>query len=323
MAYAKNLTAGMIENIMKSLKRYRTPLLAVLALGTVTALAQKDVKEVTVHADRPFPESVTSGSDGTLYVGSILKNGVFRVLPGAATAEPWIAVAEKGVVLGVLADEASHTLWVCHDGPIGPKGPEGVAELMAFDLPSGRAKASYPFPGSGGLCNDMVVGANGDVFATDTFGGKIMKLAKGAKALTVWASDPKLMQADGIAFGEGALYVTTFETSTLVRVAVKEDGSAGELHLIETARKIDHPDGLRSAGKNQFWMVEGAGRFDHIVVEGEKAQVHVIKEGLDGPTAVTLVDGTAWVLESKLHFMDSADAQKDPGVFKIYGYKVR
>jgi hypothetical protein len=59
------------------------------------------------------------------------------------------------------------------------------------------------------------------------------------------------------------------------------------------------------------------------VISGDKAQIHVIKDGYDGPAGVTVVGSTAWVLESKLHFMRGVDSSKDPGPFKVYAVSVK
>ncbi len=310
---------------MKAMMRRRMLLLATLAasvvLGDAVAVAQK---EVVVHAEKAFPESLTSTSDGTLYVGSIGRNMVLRAMPGAASAEPWLMLEKPGGVTGVLADEAKHTLWVCHNGTMGPTGPTGLPIFESYSLPGGKLTGSYPFVGApSGLCNDMVIAPDGSMYVTDSAGGRILKLAKGAKELTVWSADPKLTGADGIAFDGGDMYVTAVSTSLLLRVKVKADGSIGEIRQIETDRPIQRPDALRAAGNGEFWLIEGVGRFDHVVVSGDKAQVHVIKEGMDGPTSVTLVGGTAWVLEGKLHYMRGPDAAKDPGTFKVYGVSVK
>jgi hypothetical protein len=66
---------------------------------------------VEIPGDRVFPESVTSTSDGTLYVGSFAGGGVAKAAPGATKTETFIAPGAFGTrsTFGVLADETSNT----------------------------------------------------------------------------------------------------------------------------------------------------------------------------------------------------------------------
>ena len=69
-------------------------------------------------------------------------------------------------------------------------------------------------------------------------------------------------------------------------------------------------------GSMTMLLVEG-GRLDEITINGDKADVKVLKEGLTGITAVTLAEGTAYVAEAKLNLRN--DATKDPGSFRAIG----
>src|SRR5690606_22443721 len=93
----------------------RTALFAALALGALPALSQSTSPGIRIGDTDVFPESVTSTSDGTVYAGSI-KGNVYRAAPGESVALPWIQVNEQNgnlTILGVFADEASDTLWLC------------------------------------------------------------------------------------------------------------------------------------------------------------------------------------------------------------------
>jgi len=61
-------------------------------------------------------------------------------------------------------------------------------------------------------------------------------------------------------------------------------------------------------------LVEGAGRLDEVTIAGDKAEIKVLKEGLTGPTAVTLVGNMAYVAEARLS--ERNDPAKDPGPFR-------
>ena len=54
-----------------------------------------------------------------------------------------------------------------------------------------------------------------------------------------------------------------------------------------------------------------------VAINGNKAEIKVLKEGMTGITAVTLTGGNAYVVEAKLNLRN--DATKDPGPFKAFG----
>jgi sugar lactone lactonase YvrE len=223
-------------------------------------------------------------------------------------------------VLGVLADEKAGVLWVCASATGGRGGAPSVGEtaLKAFNLKDASFKASYAFPGNG-LCNDIAVAGDGTVYAADTIQARVLRLKKGATALDVWAADPMLLGgADGLALlADGHLYVNSVQQGTLLRIDVNKDGSAGKITKLETSRPLMQPDGMRSVGSRTMLLVEGAGRLDEVTINGDKAEIKVLKEGLTGPTAVTLAGGTAYVTEAKLALRN--DATKDPGPFRAVG----
>ena len=296
-----------------------------LFVALVQRTPAQTAADIVINDTQVFPESLTSARDGTVFIGSIGKNAVYRATPKATRADAWIlpAAGELQAVLGVLADDGANTLWVC-SSVFGGRGAaaatppaSGGTALKSFDLRTGALKGSFPFPG-GGLCNDIAVAQDGTAYATDTQGGRVLRLKKGASAFDVWSADPLLASADGIAIlGDGAVYVNTFMTGTLVRIAVSKEGSAGAPMKLETSRPIVRPDGMRSVGGNTMLLVEGEGRLDEVTVDGNRAQVRVLKEGFTGPTAVTLVGDIAYVIEAKLNYRNDPNLRgQDPGPFR-------
>ena len=269
---------------------------------SVTTLAGAQQRaEITINDTGVNAENLTSSADGTVYFGSMAKGTIYRAAPGAAQAEPWILASAAGLtnVLGVLAHDASNTLWVCQNNTGGRGGAPVVGQtaLRAFDLKSGAPKGTYPFPSNGGVCNDIAVAADGTVYATESFANRVHRLRPGGTALDVWITDPQLAAVDGIALlADGAVYVNTFMSGRLFRIPVNPDGSAGPLTPIETSMPLNRPDGLRNVGAQTFLQVEAQGRLAELTIAGTRAEVRVLQEGLTAAAGVTVVGDDAFVL---------------------------
>jgi hypothetical protein len=277
--------------------------------------------------DKSFPESVTSTRDGTLYAGSFNLGGVVMVAPGGK-AEQFIkpGAGDSRSTLGVLADEARGTLYVCSNdisgfGVPGPNDTKG-AWLKTFDLATGAPKGSFTLKGPASLCNDIAVGADGTAYVSDSLAPYVYSLKPGGSELEVWATDPALAPAkdgvglDGIAVGaDGNLYVTTFIPAKLFRIAAS-GGKAGAITELKPSRPLALADALRASGGG-FLLIEGNGKLDRFTVKGDEAEIATITDGLAEPVSVTQVGDTGWVAEGKLSYIIGDNKGKDPGPFTL------
>jgi len=305
---------------------FRRAFSLVIIVAAAAGLQAADRTEITFTDGKIFPESLTSTKNGTIYFGSLGQDSVYRATGKEEKASVWIQPKSNGLmtVLGVFADEPAGTLWVCASATGGRGGTPVVGEtaLKAFTLKDASFKASYPFP-NGGLCNDIAVAKDGTVYATDTTGARVLRLKKGATAFEAWAADAMLLgTVDGVALlADGNVYVNSVGQGTLLRIPVKADGSAGAITKLETSRPLTQPDGMRSVGSKTMLLVEGAGRLDEVTINGDKAEVKVLREGLTGPTAVTVAGGTAYVAEARLNFRNDPKLRdQDPGPFRALGF---
>jgi sugar lactone lactonase YvrE len=311
--------------------------LALAPLAPLPSLAAASLPEtITIPGEKIFPESLTSSSDGAVIIGSIGQKQIYRAKPGAAAAEVWIPAGTDGLnnVLGVFADNKSNTLYACSN-MIGPPSaaPAVNATLYTFDLKTGKTKSHYVFPTEKGLCNDIAVDAAGNIYVTDTNNMEVVRLKKGGTALEVWAGNgafgPKGGVLDGISVLGQRVVVNALATSKLFSVPIESDGKAGQVTEVKLDREIVRPDGMRSFGKSDVLIVEGGagGRLSRIALNGDTGKVTTVKEGYpDGPTAVTVVGTTAYVLEAQLATMMRGPAAGDnapqPKPFKATAVEV-
>ena len=294
-------------------------LAAALTLGAGAAWAQ----DIAMPDNKAFPESITSTKAGDVIFGSAGTGGIYRAKASETAASLWIDPKVSGIsfMLGVFADDATNTLYACSGANGAP--PEQAAQksaVRAFDLKTGAAKASYPMPyGAMSFCNDFAVDKAGDLYVTDTIGGALHRLKKGASALEVWIKDAKLAGADGVAIGgDGNVYVNSVFASKLFRIEPNKDGSAGAITELTPSTKMNQPDGLRALGGMRFLQAEGGtGRIEVVTIAGDAATITPIKENETGLTAMTVARGKVFALNGKLNYMrDKALQGQDPGPFK-------
>jgi sugar lactone lactonase YvrE len=286
--------------------RLRTALLTAAVVLVVASSGQLQAAqgrtEVVISETGSQAENLTSSQDGAIFFGSTATGTIYRAAPGASQATPWIAATAAGLsnVLGVLADDKTNTLWVCQNSTGGRGGAPAVGQtaLRSFDLKSGAAKGTFPFPSNGGVCNDMAIASDGTVYATESFNNRIHRLKPGAQALDLWVpADPRLAGVDGIAvLGNGSVYVNTFFAGQIFRIPVNADGTAGALQPVETSIPLTRPDGMRAVGPRTLLQAEGQGRLTEVTITGDRAEVRVLRESLTAATGVTLVGDQAFVL---------------------------
>lgn len=316
-----------------------SPRLAILALVlsfTVEAAAQK-VESIPVPGMKAFPESITSTSDGALFVGRIGDGGIVRGNPRTAESTVFVQPGSSGSrsILGVFAEEASSTLWACSNDLSALGGPatgnDTGSVLKSFDLNTGDPKRSFSLPGPHAFCNDITVDGKGSVYVTDSANPTILKLSPGAATFEVFAQDSAFSPPqggaglDGIAFGsDGNLYLTLYTAGALLRVEVK-DGKAGRVTKLSGNRHLQFPDALRALPNNSFLLIEGSGGLDRVVVRGDAFSVTTIHDGFVTPTSVARIGTTAWVSEGQLtFFFDPSKKNLSPSLpFRIYAVPLR
>ena len=317
-----------------------SPALAILVLVlsfTVRATTPQ-LDSIPIPGTKAFPESITSRSDGTLYVGRLGDGGIVRIKPHTHENAIFVQPGALGSrsILGVFADEASNTLWACSNdlSALGApaRGSDTGSALKAFDLRTGNGKRSVSLPGTHAFCNDIAVDAKGSIYVTDSANPTILKLCPGATTFEVFAQDSAFSAPqsggaglDGIAFGsDGNLYVTTYAAGGLFRVEVKA-GSAGRITALSGDHQLRFPDALRKLGDNSFLLVEGAGTLDRVVIKNNGFAVSPIYGNFSTPTSVALIGTTAWVAEGNTtYFFDISKKNVTPPLpFRIYAVSLR
>ena len=271
-------------------------------VALLTGLAQAaSAAEILIGDAKSQPESLTVAPGGILIVGSASSPFVYKVRPGSTTAEKFVDASAEGAgtfFFGMLADAATNTLWTCQLTPVPGAAPvKRHTALRGFDLSTGAQKLRWNLPGDNSTCNDFSVGPDKALYISDTANSKIYKLPAGASTAELFLEDRALYGIDGITFLDGTLYVNNVFSNNLYRIPVDAAGKAGQPVDIWMDQPVKGPDGMRAANGKLLLAENGNGKIAVITVNGDKASVTVIKEGLKTPTAVEPAGDTIWIAE--------------------------
>jgi hypothetical protein len=257
--------------------------------------------EIQIADAKSQPESLTMAPGGVLIVGSAGSPFVYKVGPGSSTAEKFIDASAEGAgtfFFGMLADAASNTLWTCQLTPVPNTTPvQRHTALRSFDLATGAPKIRWNLPGDSNVCNDFAIGPDKALYITDTFPGRIFRLPAGASTAELYLEHATLRGVDGITFLDGTLYVNNVIFNKLYRIPVDATGKPGTPVDIWMDQPVKGPDGMRAANGKLIVAENGSGKISALTVNGDKASVSVIKDGLNTPTGVEPVSDTIWIAE--------------------------
>jgi len=288
---------------------------ALLALAAAAAVAAPPV--VQALPEDWYPESVAIGPDGAFYVGSWRQGAVARLKPGMAPkAEVLVKPGTNGLAngQGVLVDAKRRALWIC-SGNIGfTTVPSTPSALKRYDLATGAPRASYAMP-DGGYCNDLAQDARGNLYVTDSYHPRVLKLAPGAASLVTWKEDPALAGSgpykglNGIAIDGGRdVYVSLVAAAPYVlRIGLGADGKAGEVTRVEAPRELKNVDAIRAWKPGRLVLFESnafgegpyGGQITVARVEGAKLGLQTVVAGLNDPSSGAVWGDRVYFIESK------------------------
>jgi hypothetical protein len=276
----------------------RLPACVALVMGFAHAASAADI---LIADAKSQPESLTAAPDGVLIVGSASTPFIYKVRSGSSTAEKFVDASAEGpgtFFFGMLADASSNTLWACQLTPVPNTTPvQRHTALRSFDLSTGAARIRWNLPGDNSTCNDFSIGPDKALYITDTANGKIYKLPLGASTAELFLEHRSLIGIDGITFLNGTLYLNNVISNNLYRIPVDAAGKAGQPVDIWMDQPVKGPDGMRAANGKLFVAENGSGKISAITVNGDKASITVIKDGLKTPTAVEPAGDTLWIAE--------------------------
>ena len=273
-----------------------------------------------------FPEGIAISRNGDIYVGSLKHNKIVKFKKKDSNHQDFIEANTNGLmsVIGILSDDRNKILWACSSSPGVSNYPKGdnVVSLKAFDLNNGSLLNSYQFP-NGGFCNDITIDSNDNIYATDSFNPRILRLNKSSSRLEVWYENEAFkgegFNLNGITFIDGKIYTVKMNSGELFRINVGKNGKPEKFAKIDLQRPLNAPDGVEAIDKNNLLVVENRAKGTWIgsltkINLSSTPTIEILRDGLDTPTTVALKGKNAWVLQAQFShlFGDEKDISPDP-----------
>lgn len=311
---------------------------AEVSVAAKTTALERDARALRIEHARFFPEGVAVDKAGNFYIGSMELGAIYRGTASTSVAQPFIEPNDENQlvsVLGLLADDATNTLYVCSsDAGNAARSGTAPAAVKAFDLASGAFRKSYAWPafsgtqlpadvtkGVNGFCNDLTLDADGNLYATDSWYPRVLKLAPFAEVLEEWLVSDVFPQdqwhLNGIDVDQSSntLYVVENHPGALYAVPIRRNGSPGRVSKLSTSRELLGPDGLKVAAPGLLVVAEGGnqgGGVSTLHVRGGQAEVKEVAKGFDQVATLALFQSSAWVVENQGdHFWSPDESGRD------------
>jgi sugar lactone lactonase YvrE len=277
-------------------------LVTLIAPGPATAgVRDRSVVRVVASFDAAQgqnPENLAVDRAGTAYVSWLFAHAVARVtrsgavtsvaLPGGLAAGVALNPKDRrAVTVGVISSDATQAgIW--------------RVPLSAFDG-VGAPTRVVPLP-TNAFPNGITYASDGTLYVADSVLGRIWRVAPGADTAEVWASDPLLTPtgamvggftlpgANGIKLRGSAVYVSNTSRTTLLRIPVRRDGSAGRVAVVRSGLAIDD-----FAFDRNGTLIAALILDDRVVAVGRDGRVRTVADkahdGVENPTSVAVLGG--------------------------------
>ena len=285
-------------------------------------------KEVLYLEDNFFPEGITISKNGDVFVGSLKENKIVRFKNKKKYHEIFVPSNSNNLmsVIGILADDRNKILWACSSNPGVTNYPsDNPVSLKAFDLNTGEPLQSYEFPNSG-FCNDITLDFNGNVYVTDSFNPRILRLNKSQSRLETWFENDAFkgegFNLNGITSIGNNIYTVKMNSGELFKVEFADNGKPFNFTKIDLPRTLNAPDGIKAIDQNNLLVVENKGSLTHISLS-DPITLKILKDNLDTPTTLAIKEKTAWVLQAQFGHLFGDEKNIPPGPFEIIGVQYK
>ncbi|MEU3522598.1 hypothetical protein AB0E62_01755 [Streptomyces sp. NPDC038707] len=285
---------------------------AALALGLVAAApapgSEPPVGDARVvarfdPAAGQRPENIAPAPDGSADLTFAFARTVARVAPDGTRTTRATLPAVTGAATPLVRGAVVTGIARAHDGTLYVNYATGTRATGIWRISPGGAPAQIAGLPPDGFPNGLALdGRRGVLYAADSVHGTVWRVPVSGGPATAWAHRTELRPARAGAFGanglkvhRGAVWVSNTDRGTLLRVPVREDGSAGTPET--RARGLDGIDDFTfpGAGRTVLAALNGSNQVVLVGRDGGHTVVLTAADGLAGPTSVAVRGRTVYV----------------------------
>jgi len=181
-----------------------------------------------------FPEGIAATRGGRLFVGSVRTGAIYMVPAGSDQYEIFSSELRPSTI-GMTVSRDNQTLWLCSTDTVNATGL--VIGLGISD----RARVGtheLPVSDAGSFCNDLAMSPDGALWITESFGGRIFRIAPENLSVDnsaeVWLEDEQLARpmpgqfgVNGITILGDTLYVVVTDPGALFGIDMTLENPTG------------------------------------------------------------------------------------------------
>jgi hypothetical protein len=205
--------------------------------------------------DNFFPEGIAATAGGRLFVGSIATGDIYTVDPNADEADLF-AGNLKPATVGMTVSVDNQTLWYCSTDLAATPPVALVIGVGIADRARVGTHELEPAGDAGAFCNDLVMSPDGALWITESFGGRIFRIAAENllqdNSAVIWLEDshlappePGQFGANGITLLGGRLFTVVTDPGTLFAIDPTLAAPTGaDLKAIALGSPLVRPDGI-------------------------------------------------------------------------------
>ncbi|WP_433444911.1 SMP-30/gluconolactonase/LRE family protein [Nonomuraea sp. CA-141351] len=261
------------------------------------------------HSAGEMPENIVVLADGTICATLLLAGTVWL---SNGKPEPVVPEQADAIVVG-LASDAEDRLYAAVRSTT-----ETVSGIWRREAPHHWTRFAAAESRAG--LNGITFTEDGIVFAADSVNGEILCCSPGDDTLRLWLADESLAPTspddpvsstgvNGLKIWDGALWATNTAQGTVLRIGI-DQGRAGEVTQVHTGIPAD--DFAFDTSGTLYLAVHPRDTVLRITPGGEKTVLATEADGLDGPSAIAVIDDG--LLVTSLGMLGS---RNDPNIVRL------
>ncbi|MFI7632747.1 SMP-30/gluconolactonase/LRE family protein [Nonomuraea sp. NPDC049400] len=250
-------------------------------------MANSKILNTFDHSAGELAENVVVLADGTICATLLLAGAVWL---SSGEQEQVVADHADAIVVG-LASDADDRLYAAVRST-----SDTVAGIWRREAPHRWIRFAAAEPRAG--LNGITFTEDGTLFAADSVHGEILCCPPGDDTLRLWLADERLTPTspddpvsstgvNGLKVWDGDLWATNTAQGTVLRIGI-DDGRAGELTRVHTGIPAD--DFAFDSAGTLYLAVHPRDTVLRITPDGAMTVLATEADGLDGPTAIAVID---------------------------------